>query len=83
MLETDTYTAAGGSVDAKTVNGPWTYTTTATQAMPGGLPALTARMPATTQARSLSLLASGSWRDHDDRHDLQRGGAGDPGRRQG
>ncbi|GAA3788283.1 hypothetical protein GCM10022403_023450 [Streptomyces coacervatus] len=28
-LESDTYTAAGGSIDAETVNGPFTYTTTA------------------------------------------------------
>ncbi|POX44899.1 hypothetical protein C3488_31370, partial [Streptomyces sp. Ru72] len=28
-LESDTYTAAGGTIDAETVNGPFTYTTTA------------------------------------------------------
>jgi len=28
-LETDTYTAAGGTINAETVNGPFTYTTTA------------------------------------------------------
>jgi hypothetical protein len=62
VLETDTYTKDGGSVDAKTINGPWTYATTATQSMPDGLPALTAELPATSETRSLSLLASGSWR---------------------
>ncbi|HEY1620975.1 MAG TPA: RHS repeat-associated core domain-containing protein [Streptosporangiaceae bacterium] len=62
VLETDTYTAAGGTVDAKVVNGPWTFTTTGTEALPGGLPALTARMQATASTRSLSLLASGGWR---------------------
>jgi RHS repeat-associated protein len=62
VLETDTYTKAGGTVDAKTVNGPWTYSQTASQSQPSGLPALTAHMLATAQTRQLSLLASGSWR---------------------
>ena len=62
VLETDTYTASSGSVVAKSVNGPWTFQTTATQAMPGSLPALTAHMPQTERTRQFGLLANGSWR---------------------
>jgi RHS repeat-associated protein len=62
VLETDTYTASGGSVDQKTINGPWTYKTTASQAQPGSLPTLTAELPQMAETRSLALLASGSWR---------------------
>jgi len=62
VLETDTYTASGGSVDQKAINGPWTYKTTASQAQPDSLPTLTAELPQTAEARSLALLASGSWR---------------------
>ncbi len=64
VLETDTYTQAGsGSIDGKTINGPWTVRTTASQAQPSGVPTLTAHMPVTEESRQLSLLASGSWRD--------------------
>jgi hypothetical protein len=62
VLETDTFTKQGGIIDAKTINGPWGYTTTADQAMPGGLPDLTAHMVQSARTRTLSLLASGSWR---------------------
>jgi RHS repeat-associated protein len=63
VLETDTFTQAGGSVDEKTINGPWTYSQTASQAMPSGLPTMTAQILKTDETRSLSLLASGAWRD--------------------
>jgi RHS repeat-associated protein len=63
VLETDTYTKAGGSVDQKAVNGPWTFRMTASQAMPSGVATLTGEMPQAGETRSLSLLASGSWRD--------------------
>lgn len=62
VLETDTYAASGGTVVARSVNGPWTFQTTATQAMPGSLPALTAHMPRTERTRQFGLLANGSWR---------------------
>ena len=62
VLETDTYTQQGGSADAKTINGPWSDTQTASQSQPSGLPNLTAHMDASTRTRTLSLLASGSWR---------------------
>ena len=45
VLETDTYTGTGGSVDQKTINGPWTYKTDGEQAQPGSLPTLTAELP--------------------------------------
>jgi RHS repeat-associated protein len=61
-LESDTYTGAGGTIDAKTVNGPWTFTSTASQAQPNSLPTLTARMPVSSQTRGYALLANGSWR---------------------
>lgn len=62
VLETDTYTGSGGSIAAKSVNGPWTLATTASQAMPSGLPALTAHLPQAEETRTLALLANGSWR---------------------
>jgi RHS repeat-associated protein len=62
VLESDTYTTSGGTVDAKTVNGPWTFTATASQAEPDNLPTLTARLPVTTKTRKYTLLAGGSWR---------------------
>jgi RHS repeat-associated protein len=62
ILETDSYTAAGAAVDAKSVSGPWTYTQTASQAQPDGLPTLTAQLPHSQEARSLALLANGTWR---------------------
>ena len=62
VLETDTYTDAGGSVDEKTINGPWTYKRTASQALPDSLPTLTAELPQASETRSLALLADGSWR---------------------
>ena len=65
VLETDTHTEAGGSIDEKTINGPWTVRTTASQAMPSGLPTLTAEMPVTAESRQLDLLANGSWRDEE------------------
>ena len=50
------------TVDAKAINGPWTFSQTASQAQPDGLPALTAQMPQATESRSLALLANGTWR---------------------
>ena len=64
VLETDTYTGSGGTVDKKVINGPWTYTQTADQA-PGaedvGAPPLRADMPQQSQTETEDLLASGSW----------------------
>lgn len=59
ILESDTYTASGGTIDAKPIYGPWTFNQTASQAQPDGLPTLTAEMPQATESRSLALLANG------------------------
>jgi RHS repeat-associated protein len=60
MLETDTYTGSGtGTVDKRVVNGPWTYTQTASQAQPGGLANLTAHMLAQSGTRTIISLAGG------------------------
>jgi RHS repeat-associated protein len=63
VLETDTYTASGGSPDQEVVNGPWTFNSTATMIPPSGsgLSTLTAEMLAQDQTRTRRLLASGSW----------------------
>ncbi|MFJ5229719.1 RHS repeat domain-containing protein [Kitasatospora sp. NPDC088391] len=61
-LESDTYTAAGGSIAAYTVNTTSGPTSTATHARTG-LPNLVARYPATTAGTvSKALKADGSWR---------------------
>jgi RHS repeat-associated protein len=62
VLETDTYTESGGSIDAKTVNGPWSYDQTGSQSEPAGAPTLTAHLLRQSQSRTLDLLASRSWR---------------------
>lgn len=62
VLETDTYTASGGSIDAKAVNGPWTYDQTGSQSEPGSAPTLTSHLLRQSQSRTMDLLASGSWR---------------------
>jgi RHS repeat-associated protein len=63
VLETDTYTASGGSPDQEVLSGPWTYNPTATMTPPSGsgLSTLTAEMLAQSQTRTRRLLASGSW----------------------
>ncbi|PWI43707.1 hypothetical protein CK485_16480 [Streptomyces sp. ICBB 8177] len=61
-LESDTYTSASGSVDSKSVSGPWTFTTTATQSQ-GSLPDLTSHMLKSEQTRGYSLLSNGQWRE--------------------
>jgi RHS repeat-associated protein len=63
VLETDTYTRAGGSPDSEQLEGPWTYNQTASMTPPSGsgLGSLTANMLAQGQTRTTRLLASGSW----------------------
>ena len=63
VLETDTYTQAGGSADSEQLDGPWTYNQTASMTPPSGsgLGTLTASMLAQAQTRTRRLLASGSW----------------------
>ena len=61
-LETDTLLGVGGTVESRTVNGPWTYTTTATEAQAESMPSLLARMEATAETRDYALLHDGTWR---------------------
>ncbi|MEU6463113.1 ricin-type beta-trefoil lectin domain protein [Streptomyces sp. NPDC046976] len=62
-LEADTYTQAGGSVVAKQIDLPQTFTTTATHNAGSSLPAVVARMIKSSQQRTYGLLADGSWRE--------------------
>ncbi|WP_177239934.1 ricin-type beta-trefoil lectin domain protein [Streptomyces monashensis] len=62
-LEADTYTQAGGSVDAKQIDLPQSFTTTATHSSGSSLPAVMARMIKTSQQRTYGLLTTGSWRE--------------------
>ncbi|MGN5380520.1 hypothetical protein ACQ4WX_35400 [Streptomyces lasalocidi] len=62
-LEADTYTQAGGSVDAKQIDLPQSFTTTATHSSGSSLPAVIARMIKTSQQRTYGLLTTGSWRE--------------------
>jgi RHS repeat-associated protein len=63
VLETQTFSAAGGSPEAQTVNGPWTYNSTASMTPPSGsgLSAMSSYMLAQSKTRNMRLLASGSW----------------------
>jgi RHS repeat-associated protein len=74
LLETDTLSGVGGTVEKRTVNGPWTYTQTGSQAQAEvgtstdatqpatTLPNLTAQMLATSQSRSYQLWHDGTWK---------------------
>ena len=63
VLETQTYSQAGGSPDVQTVNGPWAYNSTASMSPPpgSGLTTMNAYMLAQSRTRTMRLLASGSW----------------------
>ena len=61
LLETDTYTKSGGTIDKKVVNGPWTYAQTASQAEPDGAPTLTAHMLQQSASQTLELFANSTW----------------------
>lgn len=62
LLESDTYTGSGGTVDKAVVTSwPTAYTQTASQAQPGGLPALAAYMPTSSEADTMTLQANGKW----------------------
>lgn len=60
-LETQTLLGAGGAVQSKTVNGPWTFRTTATEAQAGGMTSLVAHMVSTGETRKYALSHDGSW----------------------
>ena len=61
-LETDTLLGAGGTVESKTVDGPWTFSTTANETQAESMPSLVARMGATSESRSYQLMHDGTWR---------------------
>jgi RHS repeat-associated protein len=62
ILETDTDLGASATVENKTINGPWTYTTTATESMADSMPALTSEMLQSSKARTYQLWHDGSWK---------------------
>ncbi len=59
-LETLTLQGVGGTPVTKTVTGPATYTSTATEAQTNSMPALVSRMPVTTRQRRYGLLHGGT-----------------------
>lgn len=61
-LETDTLDGVGGTVEHKTVNGPWGFRQTASQAQADSMPPLLAEMASSTQSRSYQLWHDGSWK---------------------
>ncbi len=61
VLETQTYTAAGGSVVKDVINTPGINATTATHARTSPLPVQYAKMADTSKTVTRNLLASGSW----------------------
>jgi len=65
-LETDTLLGVGGAVQKKTVNGPWTYTTTATESQAESMPALVSRMVSATRSRTYALWHDGTWKNTED-----------------
>jgi RHS repeat-associated protein len=62
VLETQDLLGVGGAAQKKTVNGPWTYTSTATESQASSMPALVARMEAADEARQYRLWHDGSWK---------------------
>jgi RHS repeat-associated protein len=62
VLETDTYTASGGSVAKRVIGGlqgKWVFDQTADQNQPGTLPDLTARMIDQDTTKTITSLAGG------------------------
>jgi len=68
LLESDTLNGVGGAVQERTVDGPWTYRQTASQAQSSVgspatvLPTLTAQMPASSRVRTFALWHDGTWK---------------------
>lgn len=61
QLEKDTLLGAGGAVQSKEVGGPWSFAQTASESQPSSMPALVARMAASTTDRKYQLWHDGSW----------------------
>lgn len=62
VLETDTDLGASTTIEKKSVNGPWGYTTTATETMADAMPALTAQMLRSSETRAYALWHDGTWK---------------------
>jgi RHS repeat-associated protein len=62
VLEEQDLLGGGGTAQTKHVNGPWTYSSTATESQAGSMPALVARMQATDETRDYQLWHDGSWK---------------------
>jgi len=63
VLESQTFSQAGGSAQTEVVDGPWTYNSTGSMTPPtgSGLSTMNSYMLAKSQSRNMRLLASGSW----------------------
>ncbi len=61
VIEDDTHTQSGGPIVKKVVNGPWSFTQTASQAQPGGLPALTSHRMTQSQSDTEELFTGSAW----------------------
>ncbi len=68
VLETQTYNQAAGSPNVQTVNGPWTFNSTASMTPPSGsgLTTMSSFMLAQSRTRTMRLLASGNWQTSTD-----------------
>jgi RHS repeat-associated protein len=61
-LESQSLLGVGGAVQKKSVSGPWTFTTAATESQANSMPALVSRRAATTEDRGYQLWHDGSWK---------------------
>jgi RHS repeat-associated protein len=62
VLEVQHLLGVSGTVETKTVSGPWTFTTTATQVRANSMPSLVARMPSAVRTRDYARQHTGSFR---------------------
>ena len=62
VLEAQSLLGTGGAAQTKQVNGPWTYSSTATESQANSMPSLVARMQATGESRGYLRWHDGSWR---------------------
>jgi hypothetical protein len=61
-LETDSYLGTGSTIEKKSVNGPWTYTTTGTEAQAESMPAVTSTMLQASKNRTYQLWHDATWK---------------------
>lgn len=62
VLESQTLLGVNGAAQKKTVNGPWGFTTTATESQASSMPSLVARMASSSATRQYQLWHDGSWK---------------------